>query len=346
MSIADKSLTIDVWGGAISLSLIQGESAGRKLYYTITNEGTPIDLTGREVRLYVVKPDGMVAYTDCDIDDAEQGKVSFVVSSQMVAVSGLGSGEFHVIDADGTLLKTPKIGIVIQPSHDVDGAVESSNEYSVLVDLINSIPCGRVFSGGRPDKPETTIFTADELDAMPIGTEFVSSDGANVGAWVWTKYGREDEPGTPATAKGWTVTSGDTGNVIITPTNVTGGAKIVFRRVNNTIFSSLGFQGPWGTFGIDENAIALEGTKFELGVTPQGFGTNIAQTMLLSRDGKEMIIDAIYNVLTRTRDGGKIQICCKDAAAANGLKGQTLLRAASIRWVTNEPWPERRACWG
>jgi hypothetical protein len=43
-----------VWGGAISLSLIQGESAGRKLYYTITNEGTPIDLTGREVRLYVV----------------------------------------------------------------------------------------------------------------------------------------------------------------------------------------------------------------------------------------------------------------------------------------------------
>jgi hypothetical protein len=53
-----------------------------------------------------------------------------------------------------------------------------------------------------------------------------------------------------------------------------------------------------------------------------------------------MITDAIYNVLTRTRDGGKIQIRCKDAAAANGLKGQTLLRAASIRWVTNEPWPE------
>ncbi len=136
------------------------------------------------------------------------------------------------------------------------------------------------------------------------------------------------------------MTSGDTGNVIVTPTNVTGGAKIVFRRVNNTIFSSLGFQGPWGTFGIDQNAVALEGTKFELGVTPQGFGTNIAQTMLLSRDGKEMIVDAIYNVLTRTRDGGKIQIRCKDATIANGLKGQTLLRAASIRWVTNESWPE------
>ncbi len=57
-------------------------------------------------------------------------------------------------------------------------------------------------------------------------------------------------------------------------------------------------------------------------------------------DGKELITNAVYNVLTRTRDGGKIQIRCKDATAANGLKGQTLLRAASIRWVTNEPWPE------
>lgn len=32
MSIADKSLTIDVWGGAISLSLIQGESPCQALH--------------------------------------------------------------------------------------------------------------------------------------------------------------------------------------------------------------------------------------------------------------------------------------------------------------------------
>jgi hypothetical protein len=343
MSIADKSLTIDVWGSITSLSLIQGESNGRKLIYTITDKGEPLDLTGKSVRLFVVKPDGAIVYTDCEIETAAEGKVSFVVSSQMVVTAGLGSGELHIRNAEDDLLKTPKISILVEPSHNVDEAVESSNEFDVLTELINSIDfrtLSRVFSAGRPDKPETTEFTAEELAAMPIGTEFVSSDGANVGAWVWTKFGREDEPSTPATAKGWTVTSGDTGNVLVTPTNVTGGAKIVFRRVNNTIFSSLGFQGPWGTFGIDENAIALEGTKFNLGVVPQGFGTNIAQTMLLSRDGKEMITDAVYNVLNRTPDGGKIQIRCKDATTANGLKGQDLLRAASIRWVTNEPWPE------
>lgn len=342
MSIVDKSLVIDVWGESVFLSLIQGESAGRKVYVTITNDGDSIDLTNRQVILFLIKPDGFKVYVNCEIEQADEGKVSFIVSSQMVAVYGFASGEFHIIDIDGALLKTPKLNVRINHSHNVEMAIKSSNEYLVLIDLINSINDRnrRVFSTGRPDKPATTIFTADELVAMPIGTEFVSINGANVGAWVWTKFGREDEPNTPATAKGWTVTSGDTGNVIVTPTGITGGAKIVFRRVNNTIFSSLGFQGPWGTFGIDQDAIALEGTKFNLGVVPQGFGTNIAQTMLLSRDGKELMTEAVYNVLNRTPDGGKIQIRCKDASAANSLKGKDLLRAASIRWVTNESWPE------
>jgi hypothetical protein len=68
MSIADKSLTIDVWGSITSLSLIQGESNGRKLIYTITDKGEPLDLTGKSVRLFVVKPDGAIVYTDCEIE--------------------------------------------------------------------------------------------------------------------------------------------------------------------------------------------------------------------------------------------------------------------------------------
>lgn len=178
MSIADKSLTIDVWGGITSLSLIQGESNGRKLVYTITDKNEPLDLTGKSVQLFVVKPDGKVVYTDCTVETAAEGKVSFIVSSQMVVVAGVASGEFHVIDADGCLLKSPKISIMINRSHDVDGAIESSNEFDVLTNLINSLnehALSRVFSTGRPDKPETTIFTTAELAAMPIGMEFVSS---------------------------------------------------------------------------------------------------------------------------------------------------------------------------
>lgn len=188
---------------------------------------------------------------------------------------------------------------------------------------------------GRPDKPDTTDgkITGDE----PVGTIYISTDGAGTGAWIWCKFA--DDEIKPFTAKGWSVIAGDTGNVIITPTNVKGNAKIVFRRQNNMVFTSLGFQGQWGTFGISENATLEHNRKINLGVVPQGFETNIAQTMIITRDGEEIITNAVYNVLNKT-DGKKIQIRTPDKATADSLKGQELLRAASIRWVTNEPWPE------
>lgn len=51
---------------------------------------------------------------------------------------------------------------------------------------------------GRPDTPSTTggIITGNE----PVGTEYRSTDGASVGAWVWRKR-----------PTGWVVTDGDTG---------------------------------------------------------------------------------------------------------------------------------------
>jgi DNA-directed RNA polymerase subunit L len=209
------------------------------------------------------------------------------------------------------------------------------SQISEKIEELENINANVITGVGRPDKPETTQgkITGNE----PVGTIYISTDGANVGAWVWTKYG--DDPNKVYTARGWVVTAGDTGNVIVIPTNIKGDAKIVFRRINNTVFSSLGFQGQWGTFGIDENATLEHNRKITLGVVPQGFGTNTAQTTMISKDGEEMLTNAIYNVLTRA-DGGKIQIRTPNSTVANSLKGQTLLRASSIRWVTNEPYPD------
>lgn len=228
----------------------------------------------------------------------------------------------------------------MQVADSINAEVDIPSEYETWISIINSkieeIENSKVIIGkGRPDKPETTEgkITGNE----PTGTIYRSTDGANVGAWIWCKYA--DDLTKVYTARGWVVIAGDTGNVIITPTNVKGDAKIVIRRVNNTIFSSLGFQGQWGTFGISENATLEHNRKINLGVVPQGFGTNIAQTTMISKDGEEMLTNAIYNILTRA-DGGKIQIRTPNQATAENLRGQTLLRAASIRWVCNEAWPD------
>ncbi len=56
-----------------------------------------------------------------------------------------------------------------------------------------------VVGPGRPDAPTTTGMEADALNALPVGSEYRSSDGAGTGAWVWRKR-----------PTGWVVIDGDT----------------------------------------------------------------------------------------------------------------------------------------
>lgn len=81
---------------------------------------------------------------------------------------------------------------------------------------------------GRPDQPATTggIITGSE----PVGSEYRSQDGAQVGAWVWMKR-----------PTGWVVIDGDTGWRDITATatfvgsNATGTVQI--KRVNSEVYA-------------------------------------------------------------------------------------------------------------
>lgn len=85
---------------------------------------------------------------------------------------------------------------------------------------------------GRPDQVATTqgAITGSE----PVGTTYTSTDGANVGAYVWRK-----RPGGK-----WEVTDGDTGwrNISSLMTAYTSGVTQV-RRINSTIYWRFGFRG-------------------------------------------------------------------------------------------------------
>ena len=68
------------------------------------------------------------------------------------------------------------------------GAVPSASDYLLV-------------GPGRPDQPATTNGVVKSPDVAPVGAEYRSIDGANVGAWTWRK-----RPGNV-----WAVTDGDTG---------------------------------------------------------------------------------------------------------------------------------------
>ena len=69
----------------------------------------------------------------------------------------------------------------------VPGAVPTASDYVVV-------------GTGRPDQYATTGLSQAQLNALPNGCEYRSTDGGGVGAWVWMKR-----------PTGWVVTNGDTG---------------------------------------------------------------------------------------------------------------------------------------
>ena len=104
---------------------------------------------------------------------------------------------------------------------------------------------------GRPDTPSTTggIITGNE----PVGTEYRSTDGASVGAWVWRK-----RPGNV-----WAITDGDTGwQLFGTITGGTDGVcEVRIRRVSGRTMWHLVFTA--GTFPV--------GSYRLVGTYPAGF---------------------------------------------------------------------------
>ena len=78
---------------------------------------------------------------------------------------------------------------------------------------------------GRPDTPSTTGGVIPSPDTTPVGAEYRSTDGANVGAYVWMK-----RPGGK-----WEVTVGDTGWRNVKADALASPANLGIRRIGSTI---------------------------------------------------------------------------------------------------------------
>lgn len=95
-----------------------------------------------------------------------------------------------------------------------------------------------VVGPGRPDAPTTTGMTSAALAALPVGCEYRSTDGASVGAWVWSKR-----------PSGWVVIDGDTGWLSISlGTPYSAGATIRVRRTTELVYAAHGTPEAFATW--------------------------------------------------------------------------------------------------
>ena len=140
--MATKKMTLDAWQAPLQTACaVQGEADARFLEVTLVSGGQPIDLTGRAVYLYMVKPDGAEIFNACTIDEAAGGQVTAELTAQMSAAAGEAKDvEFRVVggseNTETLKIKGPKI--LFLPS-DYDGAVESTPEYTALTQALADV---------------------------------------------------------------------------------------------------------------------------------------------------------------------------------------------------------------
>ena len=133
-----KEIEIDsTWQQPLGeIRVIQEEADGRELRIYLYDNGSPLDLTGKTVSVYIQKPDNTMIYNSCEV---EGNQATVTLTLQMMAVSGLTKlCELQIIDTDNHTLKVtlPPLRII---KSNYDGAIESTDEFSRLAEALNAV---------------------------------------------------------------------------------------------------------------------------------------------------------------------------------------------------------------
>lgn len=112
----------------------QGDTA-RVLTFNILDKGVPFNLTGKTVRAKILKPDNMKCYNDLTITNATGGECDLKLTNQVLAVAGKVNCQLEIKEGE-ELLSTIIFPIDVEPSIDINGAAESTNEFTALLNGI------------------------------------------------------------------------------------------------------------------------------------------------------------------------------------------------------------------
>lgn len=131
-----KQITLNPWEPPLGeIRVIQEEADGRDLIINLIDDnGSPLDLTGKTVSVYIQKPDNTMIYNSCEV---EGNQATVTLTLQMMAVSGLTKlCELQIVDTDNHTLKVtlPPLRII---KSNYDGAIESTDEFSRLAEALN-----------------------------------------------------------------------------------------------------------------------------------------------------------------------------------------------------------------
>lgn len=134
-----QNLTIDINKKPFqTITANKGEVGSRFIKINIVDNSTPVDLTGVTISLYAKKPDGKKVFNSVTIEDKTNGVVLAELTSQILSVVGIVRLTLLLVK-DGSKLASKQFLVNVDESIVDDEAIESTNEFTALVDALGRV---------------------------------------------------------------------------------------------------------------------------------------------------------------------------------------------------------------
>lgn len=231
--MVDKEIKLDVWKeNNIVLYANQGEVDARFLKIIILSNGNVIDLSGKTVELYAVKPDGNLIFNNCIVLSGAQGQAYVGLTSQMSCCTGMLECEIHIIGDGNSLLKIKGVKIIVIPCENFDSAVESSSEFTELNKAISEVK-----EIMNQYSEENIMAKITKYDGDRSGLDADMLDGKHASDYATSEQGETAESAVQGIKVHDIIAPPDSGNIV----NLThGNMKTVSieRKINNKSLSN------------------------------------------------------------------------------------------------------------
>ena len=126
-----------------NILIVSGDTNVYGFDFTIKEAGNIVDLTPVDhVWIYFKKADGNTVQGVCTITDAVNGKISYELGTQEIAFGGRTYVEIVFFDATDKQLTSSRFQFTVTQSLNNDDVLESSTQYSTIINLINQVEEG------------------------------------------------------------------------------------------------------------------------------------------------------------------------------------------------------------
>lgn len=119
-----------------SIVIKKNDTNSHKFVINIFNSSVAYDLTGTTSRIYFQKADGTKVFLDCTLDNALTGKLSCLLTTQVLSYAGLVASEITIYGTAGEILTSVTFNFTVSEVIRDDIAIESTSEFTALTNAL------------------------------------------------------------------------------------------------------------------------------------------------------------------------------------------------------------------